>query len=202
MRRLIPGLTLLLLAAGASASAQAIEAGGSIAASCKGSDGSFCNDDYSGLATGGPYFSVWLADRIEVGGRIAWLKQPDARGDALFPFPYEFAIEDRLRTIVQAEATWHFRRGKRLRPMLGFGGGGFHDRMNVSCAPAGCETVSSSSRIVPGEWTEWHRDVSLMTGVSVAATDRIRVRGGWRYHNPFRDELALSELFFAAGYRF
>jgi hypothetical protein len=204
VRRLIPHLTLLLiLGAGGTASAQAIEAGGSVAVSCKGSDGSFCNDDYSGLATGGPYLSVWLADRIEVGGRIAWLEQPDARGEAGFPFPYRFTIQDRVRTIVQGEATWHFRRGKRLRPMVGLGFGAFHDGMTTSCMPAGCEAVLlSPPRILLGESTVWHSDVSIMTGVSVAATDRIRIRGGWRYHNPFRDELALSELFLAAGYRF
>ena len=204
MRRLIPYLTLwLLLAAAATASAQVIEAGGSIAASCKGSDGSFCNDDYAGLATGGAYFSVWLADRIEVGGRIAWLNQPDEHGEAGFPVSYRFTIEDRVRAIVQAEAAWHFRRGRRLRPMLGLGVGGFHDRMTLSCMPAGCETVlTSPTRILLGESARWHSDVSLMTGVSIAATDRVRLRGGWRYHNPFRDELALSELFLAAGYRF
>ena len=98
-----------------------------------------------------------------------------------------------------AEIAWHFRRGSRVRPMLGVGLGGYHDRQTIACTPQGCEDRLPFTGLSVGQSSNWTRDVSLMTGVSVAASDRVRIRGGWRYHNPFRDELALSELFIGAG---
>ena len=182
--------------------AQTFEAGASIATSCKGSDGSFCNDTHSGLRTAGPYGSVWFDDRIEVSGRVVWLRQPDIQGRTFVIEPFEFAITDRARTIAHGEVIWHFRRGKRARPMLGIGVGGYRDSQLVTCEPAGCEPRLGINGLDGGRSVESHRDTSIVAGVSVLLSSRLRVRGGWRYHNPFRDELALSELFVGAGLRF
>lgn len=46
-----------------------------------------------------------------------------------------------------------------------------------------------------------HSDESVLAGLSIMLHERVRLHGGWRYHNPFEDELALSELFVAVGYR-
>ena len=139
-----PALALLLtilvtLSSASAARAQTLEAGGSIATSCKGSDGSFCNDTHSNLRTLGPYASVWFNDFIEVTGRVVWLDQPDINGSVMFPAPATFSIVERHRTLAQGEIVWHFLREKRVRLMFGLGAGRYWDREDVSCAPAGCE---------------------------------------------------------------
>jgi hypothetical protein len=177
-----------------------VEVGGSIGVSCKGSDGSFCNETHSGLRTAGPSAGIWFGDRVEVSGRVAWLRQPDLDGRSEFPDLLSFAITDRGRMIVQAEVIWHFRRGKRVRPLLGLGFGRYKDTEAVTCEPAGCESRLRSVGLNAGAAREWHHDQSVLAGLSVVAGERFRVRGGWRYHNPFEDELALSEVFVAVGY--
>jgi hypothetical protein len=184
------------------AAAQMFEGGVSIATSCKGSDGSYCNDTHDNLRTWGPYVGWWLKDFIEIGGRVVWLSQPDLAGDVAFPPPASFAIADRHRTIAQGEFIWHFRRGRRVRPMFGVGVGRYWDRELVTCTPPGCESIIARSGLTAGQNSESHADESVMLGLSVLLNPRVRLRGGWRYHNPFRDELALSEWFLGVGYRF
>jgi hypothetical protein len=191
-------LAALLIGAGAGlATAQTVEAGGTLAASCAGSDGSFCSD--GNLVTAGPYASVWFLDALEVGGRVAWLGRDDIR----FEDPLagvSGSIGDRGRFMAQADAIWHFRRDRRIRPFVGFGVGAFRDRATVSCAPPGCETHLPRSGLTAGTQHEWHGDEAVIIGVSALATPRVRLRGGLRYHNPFRDELALAEWFIGVGY--
>jgi hypothetical protein len=191
----------LLIAGGAMpANAQSYEAGGSLAVSCRGSDGSFCRDE--SLATTGVYGSVWFADRFEIALRAAWMTFDDIEGILPFGISGTFAIRDASRRVTQAETVWHFRRGGRVRPMVGIAVGWYADRDVVTCQPPGCEPFLRSAGLETGERHDTERDGSIMVGLSVLATPRLRVRGGWRYHNPFVDELALSELFVAAGYRF
>jgi hypothetical protein len=47
-----------------------------------------------------------------------------------------------------------------------------------------------------------HIDRSILVGLSAKVHPRLRIRGGWRYHNPLNDENALSEVFIGAGYLF
>jgi hypothetical protein len=191
----------LLIAGGAlPARAQSYEAGGSLAVSCRGSEDSICEDE--SLATTGLYGSVWFADRVEIGLRAAWMKFGDVEGALPFGGNPTIATRDGSRRVTQLEAVWHFSRGRRIRPMFGIGMGWYSDRDVVSCEPPGCESYVRSIGIDVGERREVERDGSIMVGVSVLATPRLRVRGGWRYHNPLVDHLALSELFIAAGYRF
>lgn len=191
-------LVVLLGPAGAGrAAAQTFEAGGTLAASCVGSDGSFCSD--GNLFTAGPFASVWFLDALEVGGRVARLGRDDDRFDLL---QVSGTITDRTRFMVQADAIWHFRRGEVLRPFVGFGIGGYRNQMTVSCAPPGCEPLLGRAGLSAGTEREWHSDEAIVAGVSVLAMPRLRVRAGLRYHNPLRDELALSEWFVGVGYRF
>jgi hypothetical protein len=193
-------LALLLGCGGSYASAQSFEAGGSLAVSCRGSEDSVCADE--SLATTGLYGSLWFADRVEIALRAAWMKFGDIEGTLPFGITGTFAIRDASRRVTQAETVWHFRRGGRVRPMLGIGIGWYADRDIVTCQPAGCEPFLRSAGLETGERRDAERDGSIVVGLSVLATPRLRLRGGWRYHNPFVDELALSELFIAAGYRF
>ena len=178
------------------AEAQTIEAGATAAASCVGSDGSFCSD--GNLFTAGLAGSLMFADAFEVGGRVAWL----ARDDIRFEVPVRGSIEDQTRVMVQADAIWHFRKGKVLRPFVGLGLGGFRNRMTVTCSPPGCEPLLGLSGLRAGTQHDWHADEAVIAGASALVTPRLRVRAGLRYHNPLRDELALSEWFLGAGYRF
>jgi hypothetical protein len=201
LRLAIVGLAATLVST-SPAAAQTFEGGLSIATSCKGSDGSFCNDTHDHLRTWGPYLGLWFRDVVEIAGRVVWLSQPDIDGRVAFPPDATFAITERHRTIGQGEFIWHFRRGKRVRPMFGVGVGRYWDRELVTCAPPGCEPVIARSGLTAGQNSESHADESLMVGLSVLLNPRFRLRGGWRYHNPFRDELATSELFLGIGYRF
>jgi hypothetical protein len=71
----------------------------------------------------------------------------------------------------------------------------------VSCEPSGCESQLAGIGLSAGQTHESHLDQSLVVGLSVMPHKRVRVHGGWKYHNPFRDELALSEVFVALGFR-
>jgi hypothetical protein len=195
-------LCLLASVCSGTAGAQTFEAGASIATSCKGSDGSFCNETHNNLRTAGPYVSIWFGDFIEVSGRVAWLDQPDLESTLVRPTELTYTITERHRTIGQGEVVWHFRRGKRVRPLVGFGLGSYWDRELVACQPAGCEAHLGVAGLTAGEGRESHFDQSVVAGISALLHPRLRVRAGLRYHNPFKDELALSEWFVALGYRF
>ncbi|MCC7124350.1 MAG: hypothetical protein IT178_05845 [Acidobacteria bacterium] len=203
MRNLRCALLLsgLVCAAASNVYAQALEIGASVGTSCKGSDGSFCSDTHSALRTMGPYAAVWFVDQLQIGGRGAWLRQPDLDG-VLFPEQFAFAITERRRMIAEAEVTWHFRPGKRVRPYLGGGLGGYRDRELVTCEPVGCEARLTRIGRRAGEHRQSHSTRTFIAGLSVDVLPRVRVHDGWKYHNPFKDELALSEVFVAVGYRF
>lgn len=182
-------------------SAQSLEAGASLAVSCRGSDGSVCRDE--SLRTMGPYFSIWWGDRLEVGGRVVWLHFDDVHDYLLLEGSrVDFQVTDGRRRVVQGEAAWHFRRGRRIRPYVGVALGSLQDREVITCRPLGCEDLLTRARMAVGAVRLSHRDAAVVVGVSATVLPRLRVRAGWRYHNPLRDELAMSELFVAAGYRF
>lgn len=102
--------------------------------------------------------------------------------------------------IAQGEVIWHFRRGKQVRPLLGFGVGRYWRSQVGTCSPQGCEAALGPG-FPFGRTEDSQSDGSVVVGLSVLLNTRFRVRGGWRYHNPFKDEFAVSELFMAMGYR-
>lgn len=211
--RLSTPCLVLMLCCPRLAPAQTLEVGVSLAGSCRGSDGSFCSSsvaeiagfDRHGLRTPGLRLGIWLADWIEVSGRVAWFEQPDRHARSRFPDradSIQYAVLERRRTIVQGEVTWHYRRGKRVRPNVGVGIGGYRLSERVTCEPAGCESELGRTGLSAGPSSEWHHDVSVAVGISVLLHPRVRVRGGRRIHNPWGEHLALSETFAAIGYRF
>jgi hypothetical protein len=199
MRCMRLAIVLIGLHAG-HASAQTFEAGASLGTSCRGTDGSFCRDE--SLLTIGPYASLWFADKIEIGARLGWLRVGDFEGRGYVGLtPIEFRVTDGSRLSMQGELIWHFRRGHRIRPMFGIGIGVFRDRSVTTCTPEGCEAALARTTLGVGDHVQYKRDESVVVGVSVAINPRIRLRGGWRYHNPFYDEFAMSEVFLGVGYR-
>jgi hypothetical protein len=100
LRQLVLLVPAVLALYAAPLAAQTFEAGGSIAASCIGSDGSGCSE--GGLRTVGPAASVWFGDRVEVGGRVIWFELRDLTSSLNNgPVTYEVATIDRERRIAQ-----------------------------------------------------------------------------------------------------
>jgi hypothetical protein len=192
---LLPVLLELGAVAGA---AQTFEVGGSIAGSCIGSDGSMCSE--GNLLTAGPSASVWFADWVEVGARVVWFELNDLNGTLRGETTIDTRTTERERRIAQGEVIWHFRRDRRIRPLFGLGVGRYWRSQVATCSPPGCEAALGPG-FPAGRTSDSTSDVSLVTGLSVLLNPRLRVRGGWRYHNPFKDELAVSEYFLALGYR-
>jgi hypothetical protein len=60
----------------------------------------------------------------------------------------------------------------------------------------------ASIGLTAGRIRTTHIDRSILVGLSAKVHPRLRIRGGWRYHNPLNDENALSEVFIGAGYLF
>jgi outer membrane protein with beta-barrel domain len=189
---------VLLELSPAALAAQSLEAGGSVATSCIGSDGSFCSEN--NLLTAGPSASIWFAKRVEVGARVVWFQLNDLSLTLTGPATIDLATTDRKSVIAQGEVIWHFRPDKRTRPLLGLGVGRYWRNQVATCDPPGCEAALGPG-FTFGRTKESDFDASVVVGLSVLLNPRVRVRGGWRYHNPFRDELAVSELFIALGYR-
>jgi hypothetical protein len=196
--RLTVLLVPLLLALGAATlAAQSFEVGGSVAVSCIGSDGSMCSE--GNLLTVGPSASAWFDDRIEVGARVIWFELNDLSHTLRGETTIDTGIAARERRIAEGEVIWHFRRDKRIRPLFGVGVGRYWRSQVTTCSPPGCEALVPGFQT--GRTSDSRSDVSLVTGLSVLLQPRLRLRGGWRYHNPFKDELAVSEYFLALGYR-
>jgi outer membrane protein with beta-barrel domain len=192
-------LVPIVLQLGARAlAAQTFEVGGSIAVSCIGSDGSICSE--GNLLTAGPSASVWFADWVEVGARVVWFELNDLSRTLRGPTTIDTEVTARERRIFQGEVIWHFRREKRIRPLFGVGVGRYWRSQVATCSPPGCEATLGPG-FPAGRTNDSTSDVSVVTGLSVLLNPRVRVRGGWRYHNPFKDELAVSEYFLALGYR-
>jgi hypothetical protein len=192
---------LMCLGGVSTAASQTIEAGATIALSCIGSDGSFCNETHSDLRTAGPFASIWFNDFIEVSGRVAWLDKPDLTGTLGRLAPSSFLVSDRERTIGQAEVIWHFRREERVRVMFGLGLGRYWESQLVTCEPVPCDAALATAGLIAGRNHKSQLDRSILVGVSAAVLPRLRIRAGWRYHNPLNDENALSEVFVGAGYQ-
>jgi hypothetical protein len=185
--------------------AQAVEVGGGISAGCRGSEGGLCGDER--FTAAGAYTSLWVADRIELGGRVARGPLPDLRiitpRDGTFrPEAGVITVseEDRSISYLTGQAIYHFRRGHRVRPMLGLGAGVVRIARTLRCTPADCaaylQLIAGSSDLSN------HVDAVVISGVSIRATERVTVRVGWQAHNFGGEELSSVEWVAAAGWRF
>ncbi|HEY7498284.1 MAG TPA: hypothetical protein VH740_07215 [Vicinamibacterales bacterium] len=192
---------LIALCCASTAGAQTFEAGATIAASCQGGGATLCDATQTDLATFGPYASVWFRDFIEVGGRVAWLERRDFSRGFGIAFGSTYFITERTRTIGQGEVVWHLLRGKRVRLMVGAGVGRYWDRELITCRPAGCEPgLIAAYGLTTGPARDSQFDQSILVGLSAMLHPRLRIRAGWRYHNPLAGDAALPELFIGGGF--
>jgi hypothetical protein len=198
--RLSTAYVLATLCCASTAVAQTIESGATIAASCQGGGTTLCDPTQTDLLAMGPYASVWFNDFIEVSGRVAWLDRRNFSRGFGIGLRSTYFITERERTIGQAEVVWHLLRDKRVRLMIGAGVGRYWDRELITCQPAGCEPgLVAAYGLTTGQTRESQSARSVIVGLSTTL-HRLRVRGGWRYHNPIAGKDAFSELFLAAGF--
>jgi hypothetical protein len=196
VRHVILAVGLALLPA--ATDAQVMEVGATIAAGCLGSDGSACGNGYHTMPAA--HASWWMGDRVELSARVARVALPNYRAMTVFPAVVTFEVTDRSREFVSGLFMYHFRRGKAVRPMLGFGSGGYAHSQRVRCEPTACGGIAG----VPpeGQRRTWMTDVILAAGVSGNIRSRWVLRGGWLGHRFANDENSAIELFVGAGYRF
>ena len=195
MRHLTLAFVVALIPAGVSA--QVVELGGTIAAGCVGSDGSLCSSEHPMYAA---HASWWLADRVEIAGRVAHMRLTPYRGITVFPHEVTFDVTGRSRDFFSALFIYHFRRGNRVRPFVGFGSGAYGHAQRVDCSPLRCASVPG---LPPeGHRREWMRDAILTTGASIHVTKRWNVRAGFLSHRFGNDENSTTEWLVGAGYRF
>jgi hypothetical protein len=194
--------------------AQVVEAGVGISRACIGSEGSACGQETGAMWAA--HASAWIADRFEIGIRLAALSRPDLTYSV--PHDDRFnAVDDpairqlaridvasrgRSRRIVSGEAMYHFGRGSVIRGLLGLGVGTLIDRFEQTCAPAGCERLMPILSSPVGRSTNDLGNFTIIAGASGRAGRRVQLRGGVRFHNFAGEELSTAEIFVAAGYRF
>jgi hypothetical protein len=206
--------TLMFLGMCASATAQVIEIGAGIGRACVGTDGSTCGYDRGAMSS--IYSSVWFDDRLEVSARFATMPLPDwkysqYRDDrfnlvadpAARQLPrVDVTVRDRSRQIVTGEAIYHFARGRPVRGFLGLGFGNLTNRDLVSCAPAGCERVMPFVSSPVGRLSHTSENMTIIAGASGRISKRLRVQGGFRFHNLPAEGRSTTEAFVAAGHQF
>jgi hypothetical protein len=179
------------------AAAQPLEAGGSIARGCLGSDGSICGSGSRPMVAG--HVTWWLTDRTDLGLRVAHVGPPDYRFETVFPVVIRGAVTDRSRRFVSVLLVHHFTRATTVRPVLGLGSGWIVRSEQVACEPPGCGQAAGLPR--EGRHHDRMVDVIAVAGLSGTVKDRWVWRGGWLSHRFGNDENSTSEFFVALGYR-
>ncbi len=190
-------LTGCLLVAPAAA-AQNVEIGGTVGAGCLGSDGTPCGAGTNPMVGG--HVSWWIDERIELTARAARLPLEPFGLSVSIPAPVSAAITRRSRDFVSGLATYHFRRGKRIQPMLGFGSGGFARAQHVRCDPPGCAGLAGLP--LEGRRRTWMTDAIVVAGLSGTVGDRWRWRSGLLTHRFANDENSTLEYFVGFGRHF
>jgi hypothetical protein len=196
-----------LMVASAS-NAQQLEVGVGVSTLCRGSDGSICSEDRAVPLSA--HVSGLFDDRFELGFRVSRgafdnqsftiSRGEDARFGPDSPDRVTVFTEDRSIRYLTGQALYHFRRGRRVRPVLGLGLGSLMLPRSNRCEPAGCEPTMQRLLAPPERTTR--PDVAIVIGASVHASKRVVFRGGWQAHNLGGEELSSVEWFLAAGWRF
>jgi len=179
------------------AEAQVVEVGATIAAGCVGSDGSACGTGTHPMP--GAHASWWIDDRVELGARVSRVGLPPYRGTTVFPTTVTFEVTDRSREFVSTVVAYHFRRGKAVRPAVGFGSGGYAHSQRVRCEPVGCGGVAGLP--LEGHRRMWMKDVIVFAGVSGELGSGWVLRSGCVTHRFANDENSTIELLVGLGYR-
>ena len=210
------GLVLALLTISTPAAAQwtAVEFGVDIGRGCIGDSSGFCGDEIG--TTRAAHASAWIDDRVEIGVRLTALPLEDwnysQERDSRFDLVNDAAVRsltridvvvrERSRRILNAEAIYHFARG---RPVRWFAGGGFGQLSNrgvQTCAPAGCELLMPILSSPVGRYASALANMTAIAGLSGRITSRLSVRGGVRLHNLAGEGLSTAETFIGTSYRF
>ncbi len=204
---------LLCLTTARPAAAQVFEFGGGAGRGCVGDSSGFCGDE------AGPMWSLhaglWLDDRLELGGRVATLPLPHVtytvfRDDrfnrvadpAISRLPtIDVMLTERSRRLLSGELIYHFRRGSRVRPMLGLGMGSRTERWSAACVQPGCEQLLPIVATPAGRGEGRAGLGTIIAGVSGRPGRRILVRGGVRLHNFAGEQTSTTEVFAAVGYQ-
>jgi hypothetical protein len=204
----IAALTLCVLLSAGSATAQKLELGGTIAAGCKGSDGSICGGGTSPLV--GAHASVWAANRFELTARVARVGWDDY--SLRLSGQRELVVTNRSRSFVSFLFVYHFMQGRPVRPMFGLGSGWYSDARHVACRPTSCEapppSVGPAGGVVVsgppdlGAFRDRDTDIIFVLGLSGDVRERWVWRGGWQSHRFGNDENMTQAFFVGAGYRF
>ena len=196
MRNLVLAASLTLFST--TATAQVVEVGGSLASACLGSDGSMCGSGHRPMAAA--YASLWPSEGVELTFRLSRVPLTSFGINTTFPTPVSMAVTRRSRQYISGLFTYHFRRGESIRPILGFGFGGYAQAQNVQCQSQDCSGVPG---LPPeGHNRTWMTDVILLAGLSGPIGDRWTWRGGWLSHRFANDHHSTIELFAGIGYRF
>ncbi len=199
------GVPALLLLLAADVTAQTFEVGGSVGFVCRGSEGSSCGGE--SLMMPGAFASIWLDDRLELQGRLA--RGPmhdrtfDVSPDGRFPpglSRVTVFLEDRRLGYGTLQGIYHFRRGERLRPMLGLGLGSLYAPRTRRCIPAGCDAVLELLAGPPKARATG--DLVIMAGLNIRASSHLSVRLGFSSHNFAGESLSSEEWTTAISWRF
>jgi hypothetical protein len=198
--RIIPFAFIGLLLSVDVVRAQPWEAGMTVAAACKGSDGSLCDSAEGRQPLVGGYVSWLPSDRFELGAQVARFGLSPYHVGPRVP-PLDFEVTDRSRLFVSFLATYRFLPGRPVQPMVGIGSGWFREAATVTCQPAGCESVVPPG-LTYGDRADWLVDAIIVLGVSGDLPGRWTWRAGWQAHRFANDENSTTQFFAGAGLRF
>ena len=216
--RSVPVLAVVVATAGLAADAVA-QTGDSRPWEIGANVGSACLVESSACGGGrhainGLFGSLWLTPRVEIGGRVALLRQPDIQaggnyflGPAQEPIQLRFAIRDRSRLYALAHAYRHFGPDPRIRFFLGVAAGSYTLRSTNICESKACESNLArlggpvAAGVHFGRVTQTRTNVALGLGVS-GRSGRVGWRAGVNLHNFPGEHTGATELFLAAAFRF
>ena len=165
-------------------------------------------------AMNGLFGSVWLTPRVELGGRLALLRQPALQGggdyflgSAQEHIQLRFAIRDRSRVYALGHAYGHFGPDPRIRFFLGLALGSYILRSTNICETDACERnlarlggpVAVGVRF--GRVSETRTNVAVGLGVS-GRSGPVGWRAGVNLHNFPGEHTGATEVFLAAAFRF
>jgi hypothetical protein len=214
MREMAQVLALLIISTPAAAQWSALEVGVDISRGCIGDSSGFCGDEIGTMRAARA--TAWIDDRVEIGGRLAVLPLEDWHYSVVHDSRFDqandptiralagidVAVRERSRRILNAEATYHFARGRPVRAFVGGGLGQLSNRAVQTCAPAGCELLMSILSSPVGRHARALSNMTIIAGVSGRITSRLHVRGGVRLHNLAGEGLSTAETFVGTSYRF
>lgn len=165
-------------------------------------------------AMNGLFGSLWLTPRVEIGGRVALLRQPDTQaggdyflGPAQEHIPLRFAIRERSRLYAMGHAYRHFGPDPRIRFFLGIALGSYTARSTNICETDACEKSLArlggpvAAGVHFGRVSQTRTNVALGLGVS-GRSGPVGWRAGVNLHNFPGEHTGATELFLAAAFRF